>query len=104
MSLTIRCPICDELLAPSNAGRITHMKRVHGVTITADRLVPMDPLTKAAIVARVEDRLGAAIIAPDTRQHCDDCGPTHNKGFTRGDGAFLCEYCLGIRVSGGFKV
>jgi len=101
MSLTIRCPICDELLAPSHAGRNAHMKRVHGVSIVPDKLVPIDPMRKAAIVARVEDRLGAAIISPDERRHCTDCGPTSAEGYTRHDGAFLCAECLGLRASGG---
>jgi len=103
MSLSVHCPICDELLAPSNAGRATHMRRVHGVIIVPDKFIPMDPMRKAAIVARVEHNLGAAIIAPDIKKHCEDCGPTYNQGFTRGDGAFLCEYCLGLRASSGFK-
>ena len=97
MSLTIRCPVCSELLAPSHAGRSAHMKRVHGVSTVPDRLVPMDPLKRAAIVARVESRLGPAIISPDTRRHCVDCGPTSAEGYTRNDGAFLCAECLGAR-------
>ena len=104
MSLVIRCPICDELLAPSASGRTAHLARRHGVRVVPDRLIPMDPMHKAAIVARVEDRLGAAIIAPDARRHCEDCGPTSAEGYTRHDGAFLCAECLGLRASGGFKV
>jgi hypothetical protein len=98
MSLAIRCPVCSELLAPSIAGRREHMKRWHGVRITADKLVPMDPIHKAAIIRRVEDRLGSAIVYPDKRRNCEDCGPTQAEGFTRDDGAFLCEVCLGVRA------
>jgi hypothetical protein len=98
MSLAIHCPICSELLAPSIAGRREHLKRRHGVRITADKLVPMDPIRKAAIIQRVERRLGAAIVYPDRVNICDDCGPTQVEGFTRGDGAFLCEVCLGVRA------
>lgn len=97
MSLYVRCPICDNTLAPSNNGRREHMRRVHGVSIVPDKLLPMDPMRRAAIVARVESRLGAAIISPDIRRHCIDCGPTDREGYTRHDGVFLCGGCLGVR-------
>ena len=97
MSLTIRCPVCDELLAPSHAGRNAHMKRVHGVSIVPDRLVPMDPMQKAAIMARVEDRLGAAIIAPSPARRCNECGSTTSEGYWFMDGTGICEPCVKVR-------
>jgi hypothetical protein len=93
MSLNIRCPVCDELLAASYEGRHAHMLKHHGIRLKPDRFIPMDAMKKAAIVYRVEERLGQRIIKPSPIRRCNKCGPTKQEGYWLIDGSGICEPC-----------
>lgn len=61
MSPTHKCSLCHTLLADSAEGERQHMKRYHALTV-GKKYIPMDPVDKAVIVRRVENRLGSRLI------------------------------------------
>lgn len=95
-----RCQLCGVYVPNDKDGKAAHFKRFH--KIIAQPLVPLAPAEKAAIVERVEARLGLRhFITPEPlpipvthKYKCNRCGPTNNEGYWLMDGTGICEPCV----------